>query len=291
MAHESYPGCMLDSTPPRSSHRLVMNGSRSLAAILGSLLLGHSAHADLPPPVGMTRVLYQFRVDSVPAGMILVAFHAYNPANRKGNFVPLAAGKSVNSYQGYTPGIYALPQADAALLIDQDDKETEALLKTRAQLCLKAIPRVFTVSTRNNIAEMEDVLHVTVTPQGCSTHLVSTTYASPGGARGEGGVDAAGHRRPPPPFGQDLPDVLPSGLNLLGAPPSTGAPAGDATGSANSAPAGAPASVPARAPQSEPARGGCAGCAVLSVRPGANRGTWLAVALAVAVAWQRRRAR
>ena len=33
-----------------------------------------------------------------------------------------------------------------------------ALLKTWAQLCLKAIPRVFTVSSRNNIEEMEEVI-------------------------------------------------------------------------------------------------------------------------------------
>lgn len=264
---------------------------RSLAAALGLILLGQTAHADLPPPTGMVRVWYQFRVDSVPEGMTLVAFPAYNSDNRKGNFVPLVAGKNVNSYQGYTPGIYALPQTDAARLVDQDDKETEALLKDRAQRCLKAIPRVFTVSTRNNIAQMEDVLHVTATPQGCSTRLVSTTYVSPGGARGEGGIDATGHRRPPPPFGQDLPDVLSSGLGLLGGPPSASAPAGDAAGTAHSAPTGAPASAPAPAPQSGPARGGCAGCAVPSGRSGASKGTGLAAALAFAFAWRRRRAR
>ena len=256
-------------------------------------MVSGEASADLPPPPGMAQVWYLFRVDAVPDGMTLVAFPAYNSDHQSGHHVALEAGKDVKSFQGYTPGLYALPTADAASLPD-DDGALKALLESKGKLCLKKIPRLFTVPTSTGVREVTDVMHVTVTPAGCSTRLVKTVFAGEKGKpSGEGGVDAAGKRLPPPPFGRDLPDVSAAGFVLDGA-----------TANVAAAPATAPTTAPTHGPvgpegtgaagarpvvpPSEPARGGCAGCAVVSGASGWEAGL-AALLVGLGLAARRRR--
>lgn len=191
--------------------------------LLAGLLLAAPARADVPPPDGQTRVHYLFRVDALPDGAALVAYPSYDTDG--GNAIILAAGKDVPSFQGYRPGIYALPAADVAALPRKDHAEAGKYLEAKARQCLKEVPRVFQVATTAGITRMTDVIHVTTAPEGCKVSLVSTLYEGPGGARGEGGLDARGHRTPPAPFGKDdLPAVEGFTLDPSATPPAPEAP-------------------------------------------------------------------
>jgi len=247
--------------------------TNAAAVILVAALAGTRARADLPPPDGMTRVEYVFRVDAVPAGTTLVGFPTYNLDDNGSSVVVLVAGKDVRSVQGYRPGIHALAAADAAGL-PREQQAIAAYLKAKGRPCLKEVPRVFQVATSTGITKMTDVIHVDASPGRCSASLVNTIYEGPGGQRGEGGVDAEGNRRPPAPFGsKDVPDVTQSGF-ATASTPVTPAIAGAPT-SASPAPATPPASPEA------PRTAGC------SVAP-SSAGPWLLAVPIVLLARRRR---
>jgi hypothetical protein len=253
---------------------------RPIAAVaLAVGLAGGAARADLPPPDGMTRVWYQFRIEGVPEDTALVAFPEHDSSRRDSHVLTLQAGKDNVSVKGYPPGLYALSPADAAALVGLDDNAAKSLLAAKAQPCLKAVPRVYQVPTTTKVERMVDVLRVTRTSAGCSTQLVTTHYAGKGGIEGDGGVDAAGHRLPPAPFGRDLPGVVDSGLSLdpAAAPPAWATPP-DQTGAA---------SPQSGMPPSEAGRGGCAGCMEAPVSSGGVPA--LLVALGLALGLGRRR--
>jgi hypothetical protein len=259
------------------------------AVAVAAALAGTRARADLPPPEGMTRVDYLFRVDGVPEGTALVAFPAHNMGEEGGLVVPLTAGTDVRSFQGYTPGIYALAPADAAKIPREDRGEqaqAEAYLTAKARKCLKQVPRVFQVATTTGLSRMTDVIHVNATAGGCSATLVTTIYEGANGARGEGGVDANGERTPPAPFGKDFANIKESGLDVSGAPPPAPTPP-VVTPPIATPPVATPPVTPTPAP-AKPEAPKAAGCSLDPSGAGLP-GAWLLVAF-VGLLRRRRRA-
>ena len=197
---------------------------------------------------------YAFQVTGSVQGVELVAY-PMNTGSGTARFLRLELDKEWRPVQGFVPGIYSLPAADAADLALFDGKDDDALgrvLASKGHVCAKAVPRVFQVSVDTKIEAMVDVFRVDATPSGCRAALVKTLYSNAQGAHGEGSVDASGRRVPPEPFGDDLPEVGDLGF-------------------------------PLGPPWNAPARGGCAACAVSSARSGyAGIGWWLALALGIA---------
>lgn len=247
----------------------------ALAALALSLTLtADLAWADLPPPPGVRRVDYIFQIDAVPEGYAAIAFPGYD-LNTGASVVSLQASAEVRSVQGYTPGIYVLPPADAAALAGKSDDAVRELLDARALRCLQQIPRVFQVPESTRIATMTDVIHLEVKDSTCQATLVVTRYEGPDGERGEGGVDTRGERTPPAPFGP-APNVADAGFVLANA----AAPAPAATQVA-STPEPASTAKPASTPP--PTTGTCA------VGPADDRTAALALLLLACAAPRRRR--
>lgn len=224
------------------------------------------ARADVPPPPGITRVQYLFHVDVVPEGHAVIAFPTYDPGTG-GRFVTLEAGKDVQSFQGYRPGLYLLPAADAAALAGKDEPALKAALDASARQCLKQVPRVYELPDEARITKITDTIHLDRTAAGCEARLVRTQYEGPAGERGEGGVDASGKRTPPAPFGK-VPDITESGFVLAASGP---APAPTPTPTPTSKPVTAP---PAPVEHSAPDKAG--GC---SVRATGERASLVLLAL------------
>src|SRR5262249_30043996 len=118
--------------------------------------------------------------------------------------------------------------------------------------------------------------------------LVKTIYGGAKGERGEGTVDASGHRLPPAPFGKDLPLVEDIGIPLgtSGAAPATASVAA----SAAAAPSPSPSSAsPSAREEVTPPRAGCAGCALpAGSQPGAGALALLALGLSASRRARRR---
>lgn len=203
------------------------------------LLLPCLAQADLPPPPGKTQVHYAVRVTGAPQGVVLVAHPTY--VSSGGSVEQLTADKDLVPIKGYTPGIYSLSAEDAASLAGKSGDVVKAVLAAKGHVCVQEVPRVFTVPTETKITSIIDVVKVEATPASCRASLEKTLYGGANGEKGEGGVDASGHRLPPPPFsGEDLPVV--TGFDIGGAKPVSSSPQ-------------TPSSPPAEAP-----RTGCSGC-------------------------------
>jgi hypothetical protein len=226
---------------------------RRVIGILGAVVLSGSicesvVRADLPPEPGQTRVDYTFRASGTETGVVLIAFPMYNSAG--GHVLPLDLDKDARPVQGYTPGIYSLSADDAASLKgNEDDESIASTLKAKAHLCVKKVPRLFTVPTPTNITSVADVFHIDATTTACVASFQKTLYAGANGEKGEGTIDKAGHRLPPAPFGHDLPVVGDLGF-VLGpttAPSSTAAPSTDSTTPIDN---------------TSPPRAGCASCVV-----------------------------
>lgn len=261
MRRSQTPLARLDE-PERFTYARAMGIRSAVAVLCGVLALCalREARADLPPPPGQTRVGYSFRVTGKVSGAVLVAYPMYNSAG--GNVVELALGQDAVPVQGFTPGIYSLSAADVASLRGQEAAAVTDLLAKRAHVCVKAVPRVFSVPSATHVTSIVDVFEVDASATGCRTTFAKTLYGGGGGEKGEGSVDASGRRVPPAPFGDDLPPVGDLGFPLGGTGPS-----------------------PASRGTDAPARGGCAGCAVSETEHG---GAAIA-ALALAGAWGRRR--
>lgn len=188
-------------------------------ALLG--LAEGAARADLPPPSGQTRVDYRVRVAAtLGPGLALVAHPTY-VSSGGGSVVLMTAETELSFVQGYQPGIYSLPAADAAALVGKSGEEVDKALAEKGRVCIRQVPRVFTVATETKITAMTDVIQVDAGPEACRAALARTLYRGEGGASGEGGADAAGRRVPPAPFtDKDLPPL--SGL-AAASPRSAGA--------------------------------------------------------------------
>lgn len=206
----------------------------ALGMISGLLALGSlgDSRADLPPPDGQTRVSYSFRVTGSTKDAVLVAFPMYVADGS--NALALSLDRDEMCVQGYTPGIYSLPTADAASLAGKDQAKVKEILAAKGTPCVKAVPRVFTVPTPTRVTSIVDVFAIEAGAGSCRTSFAKTVYGGARGEKGEGGVDGSGHRLPPQPFGDDLPAVGDLGFSLEGT-------------SKGSSPAAA-------------GRGGCAGC-------------------------------
>ena len=251
----------------------------TVAALLGlaALVAAPTAHADLPPPEGQTRVAYRFRVTGAASGAVLVAYPMYNSAG--GTVLELKLDQDALTFQGYMPGIYSFSSADAAALTGKDDAAFKDDLAKKGHVCVKAVPRVFSVQSSTLVTAITDVFEVDASATACRAKFKTTLYGGANGEKGEGGVDASGHRTPSAPFGSDLPVVGDMGLGIDGK--ST---AGGGTASP-SAVADASSSVPSHGTDPAP-RAGCAGCAVSTARSSATA-EWLALGLAGALAWRR----
>lgn len=224
------------------------------SVLLASLVGLGSARADLPPPPGTTRVAYSFRVDGTPKDRALIAFPLYRSGG--GRVVELTPGKDFTPFQGWTPGIYSVPASLLPTLVgNENDDAVRQTLERQGQVCLKQVPRVFTVPTRTKIRSMVDVFQIDASPSGCKATLSKTLYAGADGEKGEGAADASGRRTPPAPFGNELPPVGDVGANAGATTTPTAAAPPSATASA------APATTSGGAPAS---RGGCAGCRIAS---------------------------
>lgn len=216
-----------------------------LAWLFGALLglsVG-AARADLPPPQGQTRVDYRVRITgTVGPGLALVAHPSYVSAG--GSVAIVTTESELRFVQGYRPGIYSLPAADAAALVGKSGEEVDKALAEKGRVCVQEVPRVFAVATETKITAMTDVIQVDAGPEACRAALARTLYRGEGGASGEGGADAAGRRVPPAPFtDKDL-------------PPLTGLAAASPTSAAATPP---PASTQQGAtPAAEKPRAGCA---------------------------------
>lgn len=247
-------------------------------AVLGlaaGLFAGRPARADLPPPPGMNKVQYAFRVTGASPGVVLVALPL--PSPQAGAATVLTPDKDVTLYQGYMPSIYSLPAADAAELAGKSQEDLDKLLASRGHRCVEKVPRVYQVPSETQIRAMIDVIKVDATATDCRASLLETIYRGDAGLEGKGGVDASGNRTPPSPF---------TNVNLA---PVTGLLASSAspTASPTTSPAatGAPDSPPPNNPPSDappPAApsgtGGCAGCAT-PVAPVAGGGVLAILAL------------
>ncbi len=260
--------------------RVLALGFAALASFSAS-----SAHADLPPEPGHTRVNYQFQIDAAIDGRALVAFPIYNFTDNESHSQVLAAGTDVRPVQGYTPGIYSVATADVASIPKGQD-EAEKFLKAHGALCLKHVPRVFDVPTSTGVDGITDVIHVSQSGVGCQASLAKTIYGGPGGKRGEGGADASGNRTPPAPFASGLPSLGDSGFALASTSTPPSQPASSAAPSALPSP-----STPSAPSAVDPPKGGagCAGCAVSQ-----SSAPWGAVGLSALLslaAWRRRSAR
>lgn len=209
---------------------------RVVLAALTVALVSADALADLPPPEGETRVDYTFTIDAVPAGMTVIGFPSYNFKTPDTHVVLVQPGEEVRMFQGWTPGLYVVPSADAADVTGSDDA-VKAYLAAKGKQCLTKVPRVFSVATTSGVEKMSDVIHLDASTSGCTATLARTRYEGPGG-KGEGGVDASGKRTPPSPFGADLPDVRASGFVLATTP-------APATPTSTPTPVATPASAPA----------------------------------------------
>ncbi len=230
---------------------------RATLTALTITLASANAMADVPPPDGETRVNYTFTIDGVPAGMVVVGFPAYNSKTPDTHVVRVHPGEDVQMFQGWTPGLWVVPSADAAGVTGNDDA-VKAYLAAKGKPCLKQVPRIFTVSTVTGITKMADIIHLDASAGGCAATLANTRYEGPGG-KGEGGIDSSGRRKPPPPFGGDVPDVRAAGFVLTAdpAPASTSVPdviPVPAKPPATPATPATPASKPAAPPASS---GGC----------------------------------
>jgi hypothetical protein len=254
-----------------------MKLARSLGSVSAALLLTFAgvARADLPPPPGQTRVDYTFRVSGKTADVSLVAFPMYGKNDR--HFAAIELDKDLRPVQGYTPGIYSLDAATLASLDGKDDDAIKAVLASKARVCVKEVPRVFTVADSTNVSAMTDVFTVEATASACKASFAKTLYASAKGDKAEGSVDAKGHRVAPKPFGGDLPAV-----GDLGFPLGTAATPSPSTSSvgAPTTPTAPTSTASTTGPSTDgtaPQRGGCAGCAT------AGGTTTTEAALAVAV--------
>lgn len=241
--------------------------------ILGAALFGlvavsaGDARADLPPPPGQTRVGYSFRVTGTVKDAVLVAYPLYNSGG--GTVVDIVFDKDLVPIQGWTPGIYSLSSADAtALRAIQEPKDAADFLEKKAHVCVKSVPRLFNVPSATHVSSAVDVFQIDATATSCKASFAKSIYTGEKGEKGEGTVDAAGHRIVPAPFGKGLPDVGDLGFALDGKAPPT--PSTPPTSSPSAAPSGVPSSTPSSfptaAPQptddNAPKRGGCAGCIV-----------------------------
>lgn len=237
------------------------------AALGIGLLLPRLAQADLPPPPGKTQVHYAVRVTGTPEGVVLVAHPTY--VSSGGSVAQLTADKDLVPIKGYTPGIYSLSADDAAALAGKSGDEVKTVLAAKGHVCVREVPRVFTVPTETKITSIVDVVKIEATPASCRASLEKTLYGGANGEKGEGGVDGSGHRLPPPPFsGEDLPVV--TGFDIAGAKPASSS-------------AQTPSSPPA-----EPPRTGCSGC---STPAGTSTGGGVLAAIALAGVAIRRRQR
>jgi hypothetical protein len=260
------------------------------AGVLGlvvGLTVQSAARADLPPPPGQTRVNYTVRVTSSTRGVELVAYPTYVSAG--GSLARVTPDQDLRFFQGYTPGIYSLPAEDAASLVGKDSAQIDKILAAKAHVCVKKVPRVFTVPSATKVTSMIDVFQIEATTGGCHASLAKTIYAGANGEHGEGTVDASGHRLPPAPFGKDLPLV-----EDLGFPLGTSG-AASAAGAPPQAPESAPSQAPESAPPSareevSPPRAGCAGCALpAGSQTGADALALLALGLSASRRARRRR--
>jgi len=256
---------------------------RWILLTLTAALVGGHARADIPPPPGRTRVSYAFQIDAVPAGMTAIAFPGYS-GEPDSHVIRLQPGVDVPSFQGYTPGLYLLPGADAAALSGKADDAVTAHLAATGRQCLLKIPRVFEVDTITGIEKMTDVIRLDATGTTCEARLVRTIYEGPGGQRGEGALDAAGNRTPPAPFGSDLPNVNDSGF-ARGALPTPAAPVAPTTPVAT-----APVSPAAQPPAATKPRVG-AGCSVRAGDEGGHPTVLSLLALAILALARRPRSR
>lgn len=253
---------------------------RALLFALSCLTASVTARADLPPPPGQTRVSYSFRVGGKWEGVALVAFPMYTSGG--GLVARIETGKDLTPFQGYTPGIYAMRAGDVASISEtKDDAAVRKLLDEKARVCVKQVPRVFTVPTSTKVHGIVDVFTVEATPDKCSASLEKSLYRGERGVEGEGKIDASGRRVPPSPFGSELPPV-------------NGIPASSA--SATPEPSrwsdGAASTETRATPTPSESRGGCAGCALGGVRPTESGPLVLAAWVALgALRRSRRRAR
>lgn len=176
------------------------------ACLLAASLVSVQARADLPPPPGQTRVSYSFRVAGEVRDVVLVAFPIYTAGGKYA--LELELGKDATPVQGWTPGIYAIRAGDFSPVKDStDDSAVRQVLESKGRLCVKKVPRVFTVPTSTKVTSLRDEFAVQATPEGCRATLEKTLYRGANREEGEGTVDSSGRRVPPAPFGSELPAI------------------------------------------------------------------------------------
>jgi len=255
-----------------------------LLGLAACALMASPARADLPPPPGMNKVQYAFRVTTVTSGFAAVAYPTY--VSKGGSAVVLTPDKDETLFQGYMPGIYALPAADAAELAGKSSEEAEKVLSAKGHRCLEKVPRVFTVDSDTKIRGMVDLIQIDATSTDCHASLVKTLYRGEAGEQGEGGIDASGRRTPPAPFSVgDLEPVVGMVAKGAASPSTSGTSAPDSPPPSTSAAANPPSNTPPPAAQ----HAGCAGCATPSAP--APEGAALAILVLGVLMLRRRQAR